>query len=48
MEGKDEAIPTRHPGLDPGSTFFPNRREGRWIPDQVRDDQGVKEEAVTK
>jgi hypothetical protein len=30
----------RHPGLDPGSTFSPPSPQGRWIPDQVRDDEG--------
>ena len=33
---------SRHPGLDPGSTFSspsaPRPPQGRWIPDQVRDD----------
>src|SRR5688572_754205 len=32
----------RHPGLDPGSTFSSPAHQGkRWIPDQVRDDDGA-------
>jgi hypothetical protein len=30
---------SRHPGLDPGSTFSSPAPQGRWIPDQVRDDE---------
>jgi hypothetical protein len=30
---------SRHSGLDPESTFFAAEEEGRWIPDQARDDE---------
>jgi len=32
----------RHPGLDPGSTFFlsPASEEERWMPDRARHDEG--------
>ena len=30
---------TRHPGLNPGSTFLPSPPIRRWIPDRVRDDE---------
>ncbi|HEU0310517.1 MAG TPA: MiaB/RimO family radical SAM methylthiotransferase [Sphingomicrobium sp.] len=30
---------TRHPGLEPGSTFLSENGKSRWIPDQVRDDK---------
>jgi Fe-S cluster assembly ATP-binding protein len=33
--------PTRHPGLEPGSTFSEAGEEGRWIPGQARDDDGA-------
>lgn len=29
----------RHPGLDPGPSFFSPPPQGRWIPDQVRNDE---------
>jgi hypothetical protein len=50
---------SRHPGLgshqsttlmgslDPGSTFSPSAPEGRWIPDQVRDDDGQVRQSET-
>jgi hypothetical protein len=42
------ALPlARHPGLDPGSTFSAAVEEGRWIPDQVRDD-GKWEKALAR
>ena len=31
--------PTRHPGLEPGSTFSEASEKGRWIPGQARDDE---------
>jgi hypothetical protein len=30
----------RHPGLDPGPTFSSRPSQVRWIPDQVRNDEG--------
>ena len=44
------AVPvfSRHPGLDPGSTFSSPAPQGRRIPDQVRDDGGgAQSSAVT-
>lgn len=41
--------PTRHPGLDPGPTLLlPAPDEGRWIPDQVRNDDERESFVVTK
>jgi len=37
-EGSVTFTPTRHPGLEPGSTFSEGGEEGRWIPGQARDD----------
>ena len=39
---------SRHPGLDPGSTFSRLASpQGRWIPDQVRDDERAESFVVT-
>src|ERR1044071_8403295 len=37
-EGSVRFTPTRHPGLEPGSTFLKDGEEKRWIPGQARDD----------
>jgi Fe-S cluster assembly ATP-binding protein len=38
-EGSVIFTPTRHPGLEPGSTFSEAGEEGRWFPGRARDDE---------
>jgi hypothetical protein len=37
----------RHPGLDPGSTFFPSAGQERWIPGRARNDDGPVARTLT-
>jgi hypothetical protein len=46
--GGEGTILSRHPGLDPGSTFFSPPPQERWMPDPVRHDEEAWDRAKAR